>query len=104
MGLQVEFAPIHFIINGFYFVMVLLLWCRVILSFIAPSLSNIPTLMRIYAWVSNATDPLIEPIRRRMPRMSLGMFDVGGTVAFIFSWWALGMLTKYMLLSMPSGW
>ncbi len=104
MGLQVAFAPIHFIINGFYIVMVALLLCRVILSFIAPSLSNVPTLMRIYAWVSNATDPLIEPIRRRMPRMSLGMFDVGGTVAFIFSWWALQVLTNFMLLSLPSGW
>ncbi len=104
MGIAAQFTPIHDIINIFYFVMVLLLWCRVILSFIAPSLSNVPTLMRIYATVSNLTDPLIEPVRRRLPRISLGMFDVGGTVAFIFSWWALGMLTKFMLLSLPSGW
>lgn len=99
-----QLAPIHFIIKYFYLSIVVLLWCRFILSFLAPSLSNIPFLMRLYVTVSKLTDPLIEPLQRRMPRLSLGMFDVGATVAFIFSWWALGILTTFILSSLPSGW
>lgn len=104
MGAQLTFAPIHFIIKYFYLSMVVLLWSRFILSFLAPSLSNIPFLMRLYVWVSKLTDPLIEPLQRRLPRMSVGMFDIGATVAFIFSWWALGILTGFMLSSLPRDW
>ncbi|MGZ3598463.1 MAG: YggT family protein [Ktedonobacterales bacterium] len=104
MGATVQFEPIHFIIMFFYRAMVVLLWSRFILSFLAPSLSNIPFLMRLYVTVSKLTDPLIEPLQRRLPRMSVGMFDIGATVAFIFSWWALGILTGFMISSLPSGW
>lgn len=96
--------PLHLIIRYFYLSIVVLLWSRFILSFLAPSLSNIPFLMRLYVTVSKLTDPLIEPLQRRMPHMSLGMFDVGGTVAFIFSWWALGILTRLILYALPSAW
>lgn len=104
MGALSGFTPIHLIITYFYYSMVVLLFCRFILSFLAPSLSTIPFLMRAYVWVSKATDPLIEPLQRRLPRMSIGMFDIGATVAFIFSWWALGILTGFILRSLPSGW
>lgn len=104
MGAPLALAPIHHIILYFYYSMVVLLFCRFILSFLAPSLSTIPFLMRLYVWVSKATDPLIEPLQRRLPHMSVGMFDIGGTIAFIFSWWALGILTGFMLSSLPSGW
>lgn len=97
-------GPLHLIISYFYLSIVVLLWSRFILSFLAPSLSNIPFLMRLYVTVSKLTDPLIEPLQRRMPHMSLGMFDVGGTVAFIFSWWALGILTGLILYALPSAW
>lgn len=97
-------GPLHLIIRYFYLSIVVLLWSRFILSFLAPSLSNIPFLMRLYVTVSKLTDPLIEPLQRRMPHMSLGMFDVGGTVAFIFSWWALGILTRLILYALPSAW
>jgi hypothetical protein len=97
-------GALSLIITLFYRAMVVLLWCRIILSFLAPSLSNIPFLMRLYVTVSKLTDPLIEPLQRRLPRMSVGMFDIGLTVAFIFSWWALGILTGFMLYSLPRGW
>lgn len=104
MGIQVQFEPIHFIIKYFYLGMVALIWIYFILSLIAPSLPNIPTLMRIYSVVSKLTDPLLEPLRRRMPRISVGMFDVGGTIALIFCFWALGFLTHFMIQSLPNGW
>ncbi len=104
MGVSVGFGPIHFIIQGFYLGMVVLLWCRFLLSFLAPSLSTIPFLMRAYNFVTKATDPLLEPLQRRMPRMSVGMFDIGATVAFIFTWWALGIVTGFILYSLPDGW
>ena len=105
MGVQVQFAPIHVIIYYFYLGMVVLLFSRVILSFLVPMLANVPFLMRLYVFVSKLTDPLIEPLQRRLPRMSLGMLDIGGTIAFIFSWWALGILINGLILpSLPSGW
>lgn len=104
MGIQVQFEPIHFIIKYFYLGMVALIWIYFILSLIAPSLPNIPTLMRIYSVVSKLTDPLLEPLRRRMPRISLGIFDVGGTIALIFCFWALHILTDFMIQSLPNGW
>lgn len=104
MGFQIQHGPIYIIITYFYLSMVVLLWCRFILSFLAPSLSNIPFLMRIYTFMLKATDPLIEPLQRRMPHISVGMFDIGATVAFIFTWWALGILTSFMLSSLPPGW
>lgn len=104
MGVQLHFAPITFLVQFVYSAMVVLLFGRVILSFLAPMLSNVPFLMRLYVVTSKLTDPLIEPLQRRLPRMSLGMFDIGGTIAFIFSWWALGILTGFILRSLPSGW
>ncbi|HST89212.1 MAG TPA: YggT family protein, partial [Ktedonobacterales bacterium] len=56
---------------------------------------------RFVRFFYNVTGPLIDPIARRLPRMSIGMFDVGTSVAFLFAWWAITLLSGLITSSMP---
>ncbi|HEU5349859.1 MAG TPA: YggT family protein [Ktedonobacterales bacterium] len=48
--------------------------------------------------------PIMDPVRKRMPQVSLGMINVGYTIVFIFVWWALGVLAFLILDALPNGW
>ena len=48
--------------------------------------------------------PVVEPIRKRIPSTSMGMLNIGYTVAFIFAWWSLRVLAIIILLALPGGW
>ena len=92
-------TPIHTIIDLFFHALIIMMFVRMILSWIQLAPAN-----PIVRFVGNIVDPLLNPIAQRLPRMSAGAFDLGFTVAFIFMWWALSIIDGYILYAMPSGW
>jgi uncharacterized protein YggT (Ycf19 family) len=92
-------APLHTSIDLFFHILIILMFVRVILSWVQLAPAN-----PIVRFFGNIVDPIVNPIARRLPRMSAGAFDIGFTVAFIFMWWALSMIDGYILFAMPPGW
>jgi YggT family protein len=54
----------------------LLIFVRIVLSWVMPSYSN-----RVMRFLVNATEPLLGPLRRLIP--PVGMFDISAFVAFV---------------------
>jgi len=50
------------------------------------------------------TDPVLDPVRRRIPPMSVGFFDISSTVAYLFTWWGLTLLGGLIAMGLPAGW
>ena len=94
---------LHAIVSGFFSVLILMMFIRVILSWIAVAM-NMPQGHPIVRFFFNVTDPLIEPVARRIPRASVGALDLGATVAFIFAWWILTKLGDVIASALPFGW
>jgi uncharacterized protein YggT (Ycf19 family) len=92
-------APLHAIVDWFFKIVIALMIVRILLSWLQLSPSN-----RFVRFFSNVVDPVVNPIARRMPRMAMGMFDIGYTVAFIFMAWALLQIDAYILYALPAGW
>ncbi|MBF6589798.1 MAG: YggT family protein [Ktedonobacterales bacterium] len=92
-------GPLHFIIQVFFGFLILSLFVRAILSWFPLTPSN--PLVRFFDTV---TTPVLMPVRKRLPAMSIGMFDIGWTVAFLFAWWALTLLAGLLSGALPSGW
>ncbi len=55
----------------------------------------------VVRFVNDLTDPLLNPIRKRISSMSAGIFDISTTIAFIFAIWALFMLSFFIQLALP---
>ena len=89
---------LHLIIPLFFGLLVLMLFVRVILSWL-PLPPNPVTRFTI-----TITAPLIDPIQKRIPSMALGMFDISTMVAFIFSWWLLQVMSGIIMSAIPAGW
>ena len=47
---------------------------------------------RFIHFLESIVAPVIDPIRKRIPSTSMGMINIGYTVAFIFVWWSLQVL------------
>ena len=84
------------LIGLFFQFLVLCLFVQMILSWLPLSPGN-----RFVRFFYNLTGPLIDPVARRLPRMSVGMFDVGRIIAFLFSWWAITILSALITSSIP---
>lgn len=67
-------------------------------------LPMIPPTHPIVRFFGNVTGPLLDPIRRRMPSMTIGMLDLGTTVAFLLCWWAISLVAGLLLQALPVGW
>lgn len=78
---------LHNVVFYFFRIIIVFMLVRIILSWVQLAPAN--PVMRFF---SNIVDPVINPIARRLPRLSFGAFDIGYTVAFIFMWWALSQL------------
>jgi len=99
MGLQGA-NILHTLVDVTFGALVVLLFVRMILSwlpFLGPGNA-------IVVFVNNLTDPLLNPIRKRISSMSAGIFDVSLTVAFIFAIWALFTLAFFISVALPGGW
>ena len=87
-------------VNLFFDILILFMFVRAILSFF-PMLSPANPFVRFF---TNVTSPIYDPIFKLLPRMAIGMLDLGPTVAFIFVWWALYILQTLTLTALPATW
>jgi YggT family protein len=95
-----ELNILHMLVYLTFGALVILLFVRVILSWL-PFLGPANPVVR---FVNNLTDPLLNPVRKRISSMSAGVFDISMTVAFIFVFWALFMLSFFIQLALPANW
>ena len=72
-------AIIGYVLYGLLAVYILLIFIRIVFSWVMLSYSN-----RLMRFLVNATEPLLDPLRRIIP--PLGMFDISPIVAFIILW------------------
>lgn len=90
---------LHNIIHFALMLMVVALLVRVILSWLPFPPGN-----PIVLFFTRLTDPILQPIARRVPRGSLGFLDISYTVAIIFVWWILLTLDAVFAFALPLGW
>ncbi|MGH2515704.1 MAG: YggT family protein [Ktedonobacterales bacterium] len=90
----------HVIISLFFVVLIICLFISAIISWI-PNLGPENPIVRFF---NTVTAPLMNPVVKRLPRISLGMFDLTFTVAFFFVWWVLGTLGFLVIQALPPGW
>ena len=95
-----EMNILHTIVSLTFGALVLLLFVRMILSWL-PFLSGANPVVR---FVNDLTDPLLNPIRKRITSMSAGVFDISTTIAFIFAIWALFTLSFLIQIALPARW
>ena len=67
------------LLYGFLTVYLLLIFTRIVFSWVMLSYSN-----RVMRFLFNATEPLLGPLRRWIP--PVGMFDISAFIAFIIIW------------------
>ena len=91
---------LHTAITIFFYFLILCMIVRMILSF----MTMLSPANRFVRFFNQITGPMYDPIYKLMPRMSVGMFDLGATVAFIFVWWALYILMAVTLSALPILW
>jgi YggT family protein len=72
-------ALIGYVLYGMLSLYMLLIMIRIIFSWGQMGYSN-----RVMRFLTNATDPLLTPLRQMIP--PLGMFDISPIVAFIIIW------------------
>lgn len=91
---------IHLVITVLFGFLILCFFVRAILSWL-PMLSPSNPFVRFFHGV---TAPLYEPLYRLLPSSSVGMFDLRSMIAFLFSWWALGVMSTLLYFAIPVGW
>ena len=91
--------PLHTLVFLFFNGLILCLFVRMILSWLPLPPGNPFT--RFFV---RLTAPVLDPVARRIPSMAVGMFDLGMTIAFIFTWWMLGLLSALILSALPPTW
>jgi uncharacterized protein YggT (Ycf19 family) len=93
---------LHSLVQIIFFALIICLWVRIILSwltmvFLRPDAPIIRLFDRIVA-------PMLEPVRRRIPTMSLGMFDMSYIIAYLVIFWVLTLLSAILQSVLPAGW
>jgi uncharacterized protein YggT (Ycf19 family) len=91
---------LHTLVYLTFGALVILLFVRMILSWL-PFLGPGNPVVR---FVNDLSDPLLNPLRKRISSMSAGVFDISTTIAFIFAIWALFMLSFFIQLALPPKW
>jgi uncharacterized protein YggT (Ycf19 family) len=91
---------VHTLVYLTFGAVVLVLFVRMILSWL-PFLGPSNPVVR---FVNDLTDPLLNPLRKRITSMSAGVFDVSTTIAFIFAIWALFTISALITAALPNGW
>lgn len=94
---------IHIIISVFSSVLVLFFWVRVISSWLLMMIPLGPVIW-IHRFSSRVTDPIMQPIIKRLPRMAVSMLDISSVIAFFFSIWAITLLTSFISDALPAAW
>ena len=92
-------SVLHILVDYFFHILVAIMFVRIILSWLPIPQGN--PFVRFFA---NITDPVLEPISRRVPHISAGMLNISFTIALIFMIWALLQLDAYILSALPLDW
>ena len=79
LGRHAVVPIIGYVLYGLLSLYTLLIFIRIIFSWVMVSYSN-----RVMRFLVNATEPMLGPLRRWVP--PLGMFDISPFVAFIILW------------------
>ena len=99
MSLDLVFFVLRRLITLVFIALIVLLWARAIVSWLTPALLRPEH--PIVRFLDRATAPMLEPLRKRLPSMALGMFDLSFTVGFIFALWVLGTLEFVISAALP---
>ncbi len=93
---------LHIVISVIFLGLIVCMFVQMILSWLTLAfLSPDAPILRFF---NRITSPIIDPIRRRIPSMSLGMMDLSWSVAFIFVFWGLLLLRALISGALPAGW
>lgn len=92
-------GPLHIIVSIFFELLIVCLIVRFIISWLPIGTGN-----PIVRFFFNLTDPFIQPIQKRLPRMSVGMFDISSTIAYVFAWWAVSVVSGLIQAGLPPTW
>jgi uncharacterized protein YggT (Ycf19 family) len=90
---------LHVAIDIAFKLMIIALLVRVILSWLPFPPGN-----PIVLFFTRLTDPIIQPIARRIPSGSFGPLNLSFTIAIIFAWWILSTLDALLMYALPPGW
>ena len=100
---MVDLFTIRGLINLFFLLLRLALLVRVIISWIV-SFSLMSPGNPVAVFFNRVTDPMLNPIAKRIPRTTFMVIDVGFWIALLFAWWALTILDTLILSSLPLNW
>jgi uncharacterized protein YggT (Ycf19 family) len=97
-----QLGILHWLIQIIFLALIVCLWVRVILSwltmvFLRPDAPIIRFFDRI-------TGPMIDPVRRRIPTLAAGMFDMSYIIAWLLVFWVLLIMRGLILAAIPPGW
>lgn len=96
-------GPLHLVVAIVFDILILALFVRMLLSFFMMMMPVSPS-NPFVRFIDSLITPLLDPIRKRIPRGTLGMFDVSYSIAFIFVWWSLEVVALLILQALPHGW
>lgn len=85
---------IGYVLYGMVSLYTVLIFIRIVFSWGMTSYSN-----RVMRFLVNATEPLLGPLRRRVPLV--GAFDISPIVAFVILWLLQAAIAKTLLQGMP---
>jgi YggT family protein len=89
------FVPLlGYILYGLVSIYIMLVFIRIIFSYGTVGYGN-----RVMRFLTNATEPLLGPLRRRVPHV--GMFDISPLIAFIILWILQAAIAGTLLRGMP---
>ena len=87
-------ALFGYILYGLVSIYIMMVFVRIILSYTTIGYGN-----RFMRFLINATEPLLGPLRRKVP--TVGMFDISPLVAFVILWILHVAIAGTLLQGMP---
>jgi uncharacterized protein YggT (Ycf19 family) len=97
-----EYNILHTVVILVFGLLALCLFLQMIVSWL--TLMFLPPNHPIVRFFDRLTAPMLTPLRRRIPSMTLGMMDLSYTIAFIFALWIVGTLGYLISGLLPHGW
>lgn len=97
-----QLGILHMLVQVIFLGLIVCMFVQMILSWL--TLAFLSPDAPIIRFFNRLTSPLIDPIRRRIPSMSIGMFDLSWSIAFIFVFWVLLILDAVISATLPANW
>jgi uncharacterized protein YggT (Ycf19 family) len=87
----------HVIITVLVDLLILCLIVQMILSWVMQGREN-----RFTRILANVTGPVLAPLERIIPRITIGGLQF--SIAFLFAWWAVAIVGALLNQALPVGW